>query len=284
MFDRVLGVRGCGSPAVMIGRLRTSALASGLVADAEPSGVSAVPMFKIYVGNLDPRVKIEQVRELFSPFMTIEDAVLVSDSKTGKAKGFAIVMVRDPEIGRAAVKATQGKRLLGKTLTINEVMKKGQAAAKAAKETRQGPFGPHFNRQGGGRAGAIRGGPRRGINRGPRGTSFGSGPAGPGPGSGPGSGPGAGPGAGPGSSGFGGSGSGRSFGTGPGASGSGYGAPRSGASGFGSSSGAPRMPRPPFGSDSSSASRPPLRHEGEERRGGDSGGMDAGDRPSRPTT
>lgn len=140
-----------------------------------------MPMFKIYVGNLDPRVKIEQVRELFSPFMTIEDAVLVADTKSGKPKGFAIVMVRDPEIGRAAVKATQGKRLLGKTLTINEVMKKGQAAAKAAKETRQGPFGPHFNRQGGGRAGAIRGGPRRGVNRGPRGTSFGSGSAGTGP-------------------------------------------------------------------------------------------------------
>lgn len=142
-----------------------------------------MPMFKIYVGNLDPRVKIEQVRELFAPFVTIEDAVLAMDSKTGKAKGFAIVMVRDTEIGRAAVKATQGKRLLGKTLTINEVMKKGQAAAKAAKETRQGPFGPHFNRQGGGRVGSIRGGGaggggggggmRRGFNRGPRGSGFG---------------------------------------------------------------------------------------------------------------
>jgi hypothetical protein len=149
-----------------------------------------VPMFKIYVGNLDPRVTIAQVREIFSPFATIEDAVLVSDSKTGKLKGFAIVMIRDEEIGRAAVKATQGKRLLGKTLTINEVMKKGAAAAKAAKEIRQGPFGPHFNRQGGGRAGGGRGGLRRGQNRGPRGpaTGFGStgggyGPSGAGPGS-----------------------------------------------------------------------------------------------------
>ena len=130
-------------------------------------------MFKIYVGNLDPRVKIEQVRELFAPFATIEDAVLAQDAKTGKPKGFAIIMIRDAEIGRAAVKATQGKRLLGKTLTINEVMKKGAAAAKATKEIRQGPFGPHFNRQGGGRAGAPRGGLRRGLNRGPRGPGIG---------------------------------------------------------------------------------------------------------------
>ena len=136
-------------------------------------GVLAVPMFKIYVGNLDPRVKIEHVRELFAPFVTIEDAVLAEDATTGKPKGFAIVMIRDPELGRAAVKATQGKRLLGKTLTINEVMKKGAVAAKAPKETRQGPFGPHFNRQGGGRAGAPRGGVRRGLNRGPRGPGFG---------------------------------------------------------------------------------------------------------------
>ena len=138
-------------------------------------GVFAVPMFKIYVGNLDPRVKIEQVRELFAPFAAIEDAVLACDQATGKPKGFAIVMVRDPEIGRAAVKATQGKRLLGKTLTINEVMKKGAAAAKSTKEIRQGPFGPHFNRQGGGRAGAPRGGGmRRGLNRGLRGPGPGA--------------------------------------------------------------------------------------------------------------
>ncbi len=142
-----------------------------------------MPMFKIYVGNLDPRVTIEHIRELFSAFVTIEDAVLVNDPKTGKAKGFAILMVRDAEIGRGAVKATQGKRLLGKTLTINEVMKKGVAAAKAAKEVRQGPFGPHFNRQGGTRSGGTggavgaRGGfGRRSLNRGPRGPGTASAP------------------------------------------------------------------------------------------------------------
>ena len=139
-----------------------------------------MPMFKIYVGNLDPRVKIEQVRELFAPFAAIEDAVIATDTSTGKSKGFAIIMIRDPEIGRAAVKATQGKRLLGKTLTINEVVKKGKAAVKAAKEVRQGPFGPHFNRQSGGRTGGTLGGVRsgglrRGMNRGPRGPGLGGG-------------------------------------------------------------------------------------------------------------
>lgn len=216
-----------------------------------------MPMFKIYVGNLDPRVKIEQVRELFSPFMTIEDAVLVSDSSSGKPKGFAIVMTRDPEIGRAAVKATQGKRLLGKTLTINEVMKKGQAAAKAAKEQRQGPFGPHFNRQGGGRATTSRGGNmRRGFNRGPRagfGGAAGGSSAGPGGPAGPSGGSSFGPrgssdGAGPGAGGFQGP---RSFGGGrpSGFGGGGFRSPGSGGSGSGGSALPPR---------SDSPARPPL--------------------------
>lgn len=226
-----------------------------------------MPMFKIYVGNLDPRVKIEQVRELFSPFVTIEDAVLVNDTKSGKPKGFAIIMVRDPEIGRAAVKATQGKRLLGKTLTINEVMKKGQAA-KLAKETRQGPFGPHFNRQGGGRAGNIRGGGggasgnvRRGFNRGPRGAGFGgSGSAG------------------------GGSAGGPSFGSGP-ASGSSFGPRGTSSSGgqFGSSS------RPPTGgSGYGSGPRPRMGSGPSAGSGGSSAGGSAGrprdeDDRTRPT-
>lgn len=219
-----------------------------------------MPMFKIYVGNLDPRVKIEHVRELFSPFLTIEDAVLAVDAKTGKAKGFAIIMVRDPELGRAAVKATQGKRLLGKTLTINEVMKKGQAAAKAAKETRQGPFGPHFNRQGGGRGGAPRGGAmRRGFNRGPRGAGFG------GTGGGPASGPSGGA-----SGGF-----GSRDGSGGGSGGSGFQGPRSFGSGGPRTSGGSRPsggsnPSSGFGGGGASpprgdfGSRPPFPRRDEE--------------------
>ena len=219
-----------------------------------------MPMFKIYVGNLDPRVKIEQVREIFSSLVTIEDAVLVADDKSGKPKGFAIIMVRDAEIGRAAVKATQGRRLLGKTLTINEVMKKGQAAAKAAKETRQGPFGPHFNRQGGssrtggGLRSSAAGGARRGFNRGPRGASGASGLGSSGP-----------LGSSGGTTGFGFSGG---LGSPPSSGGSSYGnrggfrdssrpsSAGSGGSRFSSGNTGPRGPRPPEGGSSGSPSSP----------------------------
>ncbi len=129
-------------------------------------------MFKIYVGNLDYKVKVEQLRELFSVFAPIEDLVIPTDPATGKAKGFAIVMIRDPELGQAAVKAMQSKRLMGRALVVNEAVKKKKGAVTPTKADliRNGPFGPRLNRFGDTRAGGSRPSrnPRRGGGTAPR--------------------------------------------------------------------------------------------------------------------
>ena len=107
-------------------------------------------MFKIYVGNLDYKVKLEQLRELFAVYAPIEDLVIPTDPKTNRAKGFAIVMIRDAELGEAAVKAMQGKRLMGRTLVVNQAVKKKKAVPAPTKSelVRNGPFGPRMNRFG----------------------------------------------------------------------------------------------------------------------------------------
>lgn len=122
-------------------------------------------MFKIYVGNLDYKVKIEQLRELFSVFAPIEDLVIPLDSKTKRAKGFAIVMIRDAELGRAAIRAMQGKRLLGRLLIVNEAVKRKKGDAPPVTKAdliRQGPFGPRMARFGDPRQRGSRN-PRRGA-------------------------------------------------------------------------------------------------------------------------
>jgi RNA recognition motif-containing protein len=128
-------------------------------------------MFKIYVGNLDYKVKVEQLRELFSVFAPIEDLVIPTDPKTNKAKGFAIVMIRDPELGQAAVKSMQGKRLMGRALVVNEAVKKKKATEAPSKTDliRNGPFGPRLNRFGDTRAAGAR--PSRNPRRGGGGTA-----------------------------------------------------------------------------------------------------------------
>ncbi len=128
-------------------------------------------MFKIYVGNLDYKVKVEQLRELFSVYVPIEDLVIPTDPSTNRAKGFAIVMIRDAELGQAAVKAMQGKRLLGRELVVNEAAKKkksGEPVLKKADLVRNGPFGPRLNRTGDprGHAGASAGRTSRNPRRG----------------------------------------------------------------------------------------------------------------------
>lgn len=123
-------------------------------------------MFKIYVGNLDYKVKVEQLRELFAVYAPIEDLVIPLDSKTNRGKGFGIVMIRDPELGRAAVKAMQGKRLMGRTLVVNEAVKRKKSGApepiSKAELVRNGPFGPRMYRVGDPRNRMSRN-PRRGI-------------------------------------------------------------------------------------------------------------------------
>jgi|GEM_PF-1167160 len=121
-------------------------------------------MFKIYVGNLDYKVKVEQLRELFGVYAPIEDLVIPLDERTNRAKGFAIVMIRDTELGQAAVKAMQGKRLLGRLLVVNEAVKRkkiGQPVLTKADLVRNGPFGPRMFRTGDARTRTSRN-PRRG--------------------------------------------------------------------------------------------------------------------------
>jgi RNA recognition motif-containing protein len=123
-------------------------------------------MYKIFVGNLDYKVRPEQVRELFALYAPIEDLVLPTDPKTNKPRGFAIVMIRDPELGAAAVRGVQGRRLMGRELVVNEALKKKGKAAPAPEPERKGPFGPRMFQKGEGRSRGSRNPRRSGISGG----------------------------------------------------------------------------------------------------------------------
>jgi len=123
-------------------------------------------MFKIYVGNLDYRAEVEDVRRLFQRFGPIEDVSLAVDKETGKKRGFAIVMLRDELRGRLAIESLAGTKLRGRALVINEAIpKKKGAKPPSFRELRSGPLGP--------RAMGLQ--PRRRGSRNPRRSFGGSG-------------------------------------------------------------------------------------------------------------
>jgi RNA recognition motif-containing protein len=153
-----------------------------------------MPMFKIFVGNLDAKVTVEMLRPMFEPFGELDEVVVARD-ETGKSRGFAIVLYKDAMKGQLAIETLTGRKILGREIVINEAMKKGKKKMSAAEDSKpRGPFGPKhragggsfggsragFSRGGSFRAGAA-GGPERrgasgGFSRNPRRGMGGAGP------------------------------------------------------------------------------------------------------------
>jgi hypothetical protein len=120
-----------------------------------------MPMFKIFVGNLDAKVTVEMLRPMFEPFGELDEVVVARD-ETGKSRGFAIVLYKDAMKGQLAIETLTGRKILGREIVINEAMKKGKKKMSAAEESKpRGPFGPK-HRAGGGSFGGSRAGFSRG--------------------------------------------------------------------------------------------------------------------------
>ena len=140
-----------------------------------PAEKAEFVMFKIFVGNLAQGVTDEDVRHLFERHAQIDDIALPVDEK-GRLRGFAIVMIKDPQQGRLALMAARGSRLQGRMLIINQARKKGKAPPKRGSRRASfrargsGSFGGGRPGEGGGRPFRA-GGPPSGPG------SFGSGPS-----------------------------------------------------------------------------------------------------------
>ena len=55
----------------------------------------------IYVGNLNYRVREDDLKQVMEEYGTVESVKIIKDRETGKSKGFGFVEMPD-EIGRAS--------------------------------------------------------------------------------------------------------------------------------------------------------------------------------------
>jgi RNA recognition motif-containing protein len=127
-----------------------------------------MPMFKIFVGNLDAKVTVEMLKPMFEAFGELDEVILAKDEE-GKSRGFAIVLYKDAMKGQLAIETLTGRKILGREIVINEALKKGKKKPSTPEEGKpRGPFGPKFRAGPGGPGPRVGFGGRGGAPRGDR--------------------------------------------------------------------------------------------------------------------
>lgn len=73
---------------------------------------------KIYVGNLSYNTTEDGLRDFFTQYGTIEELKLISDSQTGRSKGFGFITYASDDEGKKALEA-DGVELDGRKMRVN---------------------------------------------------------------------------------------------------------------------------------------------------------------------
>ncbi len=75
---------------------------------------------KIYVGNLPFSVTLERLKEVFSPYGKIEDAIVMANKFTGRSRGFGFVTFVNEADADKALAEMNNKNIEGRELKVKE--------------------------------------------------------------------------------------------------------------------------------------------------------------------
>jgi RNA recognition motif-containing protein len=74
----------------------------------------------IYVGNLNYRLKEDELREVFSEFGEVVSVKIITDKYTGQSKGFGFVEMTNEEDGNNAINELNGIEVKGRNIVVNK--------------------------------------------------------------------------------------------------------------------------------------------------------------------
>jgi RNA recognition motif-containing protein len=74
---------------------------------------------KLFIGNLSWGVDTDQLREMFSAYGVVTDAIVMTDRETGRSRGFGFVTFETEEEAQAAIEAMDGQDLDGRPVVVN---------------------------------------------------------------------------------------------------------------------------------------------------------------------
>lgn len=85
---------------------------------SEPRRVVSIPC-RLFVGGLGTAITESMLREAFSKFGEVADAVVMVDRNTGQSRGFGFVTMQNRKDASAAVEALDGSELHGRRIGVN---------------------------------------------------------------------------------------------------------------------------------------------------------------------
>ena len=74
----------------------------------------------IYVGNLSYDLSEEDLKKAFEEFGQVESAKIITDTYSGRSKGFGFVEMSNEAEAQSAIDGLNGKDLKGRTLNVNQ--------------------------------------------------------------------------------------------------------------------------------------------------------------------
>ncbi|MCK4649852.1 RNA-binding protein [Candidatus Pacearchaeota archaeon] len=99
---------------------------------------------KLYVGNLPWSVDESKLKEIFSSFGNITEAVLIKDKFSGRSKGFGFITFENDEEAQKAISEMHEKDVEGRPLTVSEakpmVPRDNAPRAKYSSESSEAPI------------------------------------------------------------------------------------------------------------------------------------------------
>ncbi|KAG7615866.1 putative RNA recognition motif domain, nucleotide-binding alpha-beta plait domain superfamily [Arabidopsis thaliana] len=73
---------------------------------------------RVYVGNLSPTTTDDMLREAFSGYGNVVDAIVMRDRYTDRSRGFGFVTYSSHSEAEAAVSGMDGKELNGRIVSV----------------------------------------------------------------------------------------------------------------------------------------------------------------------
>ncbi len=76
----------------------------------------------IYVGNLNYRVREDDLKSVMEQFGAVDSVKVVKDRETGRSKGFAFVEMQDDNDARRAIEELNEKEFEGRQMVVKEAL------------------------------------------------------------------------------------------------------------------------------------------------------------------